>query len=223
MSQQPQEQEAQRVQAYTLAQIKEAITEELIDAYGGLSKNRDGQEIDQPYFVLGVFHSACERLTTSLKKAAQPNPEDFTVRGAYDELDFDGASYQDASTPSAPDVQPSVNGGEEDEYHKIAFSIAGTRNKPFFIDTFRKLLNQFDKEEISMSRFVEELNVTAVKWASSTPTDPTKELTDEIIEERFYVNEDRMSAGDKERLLKQEGAKWARDFILEQYKQTLNP
>ena len=32
--------------------------------------------------------------------------------------------------------------------------------------------------------------------------------TEAEIEEHFYVNEDRMSDGDKERLLKQEGAKW---------------
>lgn len=38
------------------------------------------------------------------------------------------------------------------------------RNKPFFVDTFRKLLQQFDREEISMSKLVEQLNLTARNW-----------------------------------------------------------
>lgn len=53
-------------------------------------------------------------------------------------------------------------------YHQsdfqIAWELSKGRDKPFFIDTFRKLLNQFDREEISMSKIVEELNVAAYKW-----------------------------------------------------------
>lgn len=39
-----------------------------------------------------------------------------------------------------------------------------SRDKPFFVDTFRKLLNQYDKEEISLSKFVEVLNIEAINW-----------------------------------------------------------
>ena len=38
---------------------------------------------------------------------------------------------------------------------------------PIYIDAFRDLLNQYDKEEISMSRFVEALNVMAWKYSDS--------------------------------------------------------
>lgn len=38
-------------------------------------------------------------------------------------------------------------------------------------------------------------------------------ITDEIIEGMFWVNEDRMSSGDTERMAKQDAAKWCRDAI----------
>lgn len=57
-------------------------------------------------------------------------------------------------------------------YHQsdfqIAWELSKSRDKPFFIDTFRTLLNQFDREEISISKMVEELNVVAYKWRAES-------------------------------------------------------
>lgn len=50
---------------------------------------------------------------------------------------------------------------------QIAWELSQTKDKPFFIDTFRKLLRLYDKEEISLSKFVEELNIAAYKWHES--------------------------------------------------------
>ena len=47
------------------------------------------------------------------------------------------------------------------------YKFLSSTNKPHFVDTFRKLLNAFDKEEISMSKFVEELNIQAFDWFKS--------------------------------------------------------
>lgn len=49
---------------------------------------------------------------------------------------------------------------------QIAWELSMSKEKPFFVDTFRTLLNKYDKEEISLSKFVEELNVSSVKWAA---------------------------------------------------------
>jgi hypothetical protein len=56
-----------------------------------------------------------------------------------------------------------------------------SNNKPFFIDTFRKNLQRFDREEISMSKLVEHLNIDAIKWhllnsEQTTEPLPNKEL-----------------------------------------------
>jgi hypothetical protein len=47
---------------------------------------------------------------------------------------------------------------------QIAWELSQTKDKPFFVDTIKKLLNAYDGEEISFSKFVEELNVSAWKW-----------------------------------------------------------
>jgi hypothetical protein len=49
---------------------------------------------------------------------------------------------------------------EAEDYYELLSS----RNKPFFVDTFRKLLGQYDNEEISLSKLVECLNTQAFKW-----------------------------------------------------------
>lgn len=64
----------------------------------------------------------------------------------------------------APAPQP-LPGRVEETDSQIAWKLSLSRDKPFFIDTFRALLNQYDKEEISLSKLVEELNVAAYKWA----------------------------------------------------------
>jgi len=46
---------------------------------------------------------------------------------------------------------------------QIAWELSQTKDKPFFVDTIKKLLNAYDGEEISFSKFVEELNVSAWK------------------------------------------------------------
>lgn len=58
----------------------------------------------------------------------------------------------------------------------LRIQIAFGTDKPFFISNFRVLLDLFDKQEISMSKVVEELNVIAYKWADSrvTATAPTR-------------------------------------------------
>jgi hypothetical protein len=66
--------------------------------------------------------------------------------------------------PSAPGE---INSGKVDDGDlKIAWELANTTDKPFFVDTVRKLIRQYDKEEISLSKFVEVLNITAYKWKS---------------------------------------------------------
>jgi hypothetical protein len=66
--------------------------------------------------------------------------------------------------PSAPGE---INSGKIDDGDlKIAWELANTTDKPFFVDTVRKLIRQYDKEEISLSKFVEVLNITAYKWKS---------------------------------------------------------
>lgn len=47
---------------------------------------------------------------------------------------------------------------------KLALKIASTRDKPFFVGMVRELVNSYLKEDISTSKLVEELNITAFKW-----------------------------------------------------------
>lgn len=49
---------------YSKEEIREAIIEELKETYGGLSKDKDGNELDTPYMVLGIFEAAWQRLTS---------------------------------------------------------------------------------------------------------------------------------------------------------------
>lgn len=60
-----------------------------------------------------------------------------------------------------------------EEYHsqfktdfQIAWEMLDTRDKPFFLNEIRSLINLLLKEEITMSKFVEELNTCAYKWRS---------------------------------------------------------
>lgn len=46
-------------------------------------------------------------------------------------------------------------------------------NQPFFIDTFREFLDQYNRKEISISKLVEDLNTVAHSWA----TDSEKKAT----------------------------------------------
>ena len=48
---------------------------------------------------------------------------------------------------------------------EIAIELSYTHNKPHFIDTVRKFLNEYDNEEASFSKFVENLNIQAYRWA----------------------------------------------------------
>jgi hypothetical protein len=41
-------------------------------------------------------------------------------------------------------------------------------NKPFYIDTVRALIKLYDKQEISLSKLVEDLNVTVFRWQQSS-------------------------------------------------------
>ena len=78
----------------------------------------------------------------------------------------------------------------QEKFGKAKYQFLVGRDKPFFIDTFRSLLNQYDKEEISLSKVVEELNVQAYKWHLGrhglTPDDADKiyGITDADIDEK---------------------------------------
>ncbi len=56
---------------------------------------------------------------------------------------------------------------EQKNDFQIAWELSQTKDKPFFVDAIKKLLNAYDGEEISFSKFVEELNVAAYKWRDS--------------------------------------------------------
>lgn len=62
---------------------------------------------------------------------------------------------------------PDTPGEEGRAYLEIAQQLAYSKDKPFFVDTVKKVLNLYDREEISFSKFVEILNVTAFKWAAA--------------------------------------------------------
>jgi NTP pyrophosphatase (non-canonical NTP hydrolase) len=47
---------------------------------------------------------------------------------------------------------------------QIAWQLSQTTEKPFFIDSFRQLIDRYELEEISLSKIVEVLNVAAFKW-----------------------------------------------------------
>jgi hypothetical protein len=47
---------------YTKHEVKKALIEELIYAYGGLSQDACGNQINTPYMVLGIFEAAWERM-----------------------------------------------------------------------------------------------------------------------------------------------------------------
>lgn len=77
----------------------------------------------------------------------------------------------------------------EDE-RELAMRIAGTRDKPFFVDTVRSLVNSYLKEEISTSKLVEELNITAFKWKEQYTNSKLEEIHKEItrLQEKYDEN-----------------------------------
>ena len=67
---------------------------------------------------------------------------------------------------------------------QIAWELSQTKDKPFFVDTIKKLLNAYDGEEISFSKFVEELNIAAYKWQQShRDCEELKKENDELRKE----------------------------------------
>ena len=68
--------------------------------------------------------------------------------------------------------------------YEIALELSQTTNKPFFIDTIRKLIAEYDNENISLSKLVEELNTSAYKWQQlkNNPTpEPDQKGEDELL------------------------------------------
>lgn len=51
-------------------------------------------------------------------------------------------------------------------------------NQPFFIDTFREFLDQYNRKEISISKLVEDLNTVAHSWATDTEKKATWAIQD---------------------------------------------
>jgi hypothetical protein len=49
-------------------EIRNALIAELKESYGGLSTDKEGNELNTPYLVLGIFEAAWERLETSKQK-----------------------------------------------------------------------------------------------------------------------------------------------------------
>lgn len=64
------------------------------------------------------------------------------------------------------------------------------KNKPISLSSFRDLLHDYDKEEISMSKIVEELNLAAITWhlsqLSSTPAVEDVEALAEKVHESWH-------------------------------------
>lgn len=44
------------------SKVISAVKDELIESYGGMSKNKEGEETNLPYIVMGIVSSAVERL-----------------------------------------------------------------------------------------------------------------------------------------------------------------
>lgn len=105
-------------------------------------------------------------------------------------------SVQNDSSPVATLGLSAPTSVSREEYLKIALELSLSRDKPHFIDTFRKLLNRYDREEISLSKIVEELNITAYKWAKAAHLSPaqseeeTEKSRDELIDEVKAYNEE---------------------------------
>jgi hypothetical protein len=112
-----------------------------------------GRDVDESEFEIETDYYQTVGCTTGTRLVAIPIKQDkeyyqyngtmipFSEIEVKDELDF-------------------LHDTDSDEIFKFLTS----RNKPFFIDHFRKLLVAFNNTEISFSKFVEELNIIAYEW-----------------------------------------------------------
>jgi hypothetical protein len=117
-----------------------------------------------------------------MSKLFTPNPEEQTCKTPIEELRASALKhYEEASSaihhwssfvenaikaynPAPSTDAPVLNAPKTD--FQIAWDIALSKDKPFYIDIVRELYFKHEAEEISFSKFVGELNVAAVKWSS---------------------------------------------------------
>lgn len=93
---------------------------------------------------------------------------------------------------------------KENNDTKLASKIASTRDKPFFVDIVRGLINSYLKEDISTSKLVEELNITAFKWCEkreSLSKNEDKSLYETQICLQTLINRIRQAVNKKELIL----------------------
>jgi hypothetical protein len=105
--------------------------------------------------VLDVADYAADNLPTSIKESSDPVAKLSFITGF-----IKGFRYAKSK------VEPQPAPKEEDDI-EISIRLSQTTDKPFFINTVRDMLGKFDNKEISFSRFVEMLNITAYKWSKN--------------------------------------------------------
>ncbi|BFP39516.1 hypothetical protein FGF1_03610 [Flavobacteriaceae bacterium GF1] len=86
--------------------------------------------------------------------------------------------------------------------------------KPHSVSSLRKVLNQYDNEKITFSRFVEILNTEAQSYLSHTIAE---RLGDHLIQNK--INRHFSLFQSKDRTIAREFAKWARGEMLKGIKE----
>lgn len=67
---------------FSCDQFVEAVKEELISSYGGLANDSKGNELQTPYLVLGIVHSALNKLKDKdIATKLRQNPADVSTSG----------------------------------------------------------------------------------------------------------------------------------------------
>jgi hypothetical protein len=77
-----------------------------------------------------------------------------------------------------------------------AIAFLKSADKPFFIDHIRKLIQLYDKEEISMSKLTEVLNLEALDWLNKTGIPASGQPSYNSMEELFKYKDKIMNMTD---------------------------
>lgn len=86
-------------------------------------------------------------------------------------------------------IQPAKQGEYNPESGSdldLRWKLSMGSDKPINISKFRELLDQFDREEISMSRLVEHLNIRSYKWATTRKSEMSDDVRNIIEEEASW-------------------------------------
>lgn len=122
-------------------------------------------------------------------------PEVFEQTGKTEKVSWNGAikamhEFRSQYTPSTP--APLGTQGEDkaeprEKITKELYDFLTGPEKPFFVDQIRKQLNEYLKEEISFSKFVELLNEKLITGINPPPPSPSAEGMAEAIQNALYA------------------------------------